>query len=255
MFGAFEHWFGARERRIRVDQIRGRIHRAAVFAIVAILVFGAAFRAGAFDEAVRQEHVLLGVEKLLDGAGVDQASFLQIHVYLLGQFVVFRRVGAVPVVKGDVKTVEVGLAASGYVGHKGLRCLAGFLGGDHDRRAVGVVGTDKIHLVPLHPLKPHPDIGLDVLHDVADVEIAVGIRQGGGDEELAGRGHSGIREFRNSEIRKRHQSEPRTRVQDLGLSPVIATKPGKRRRAPAKGATHAYWPHPSGAGPALRESG
>ena len=34
-------------------------------------------------------------------------------------------------------------------------------------------------------VEPHPEIGLDVFHDVADVEIAVGIRQGGGNEELA----------------------------------------------------------------------
>jgi hypothetical protein len=37
----------------------------------------------------------------------------------------------------------------------------------------------------LHALEAHPDIGLDVFHDVADVEVAVGIRQGGGDEKLA----------------------------------------------------------------------
>jgi hypothetical protein len=51
-----------------------------------------------------------------------------------------------------------------------------------------IVGTDKVHLVTLHALVTHPDVGLDVLHDVADVEIAVGIRQGGGHEELAGHG-------------------------------------------------------------------
>ena len=38
----------------------------------------------------------------------------------------------------------------------------------------------------LHALEAHPDVGLDVLHDVADVERAVGVGQGGGDEELAG---------------------------------------------------------------------
>ena len=40
----------------------------------------------------------------------------------------------------------------------------------HDRRAVRVVGADEVHLVPLHPLEAHPDVGLDVFHDVADVE-------------------------------------------------------------------------------------
>ena len=42
--------------------------------------------------------------------------------------------------------------------------------------AVGIVGADEMHLVPLQPLEPHPDIGLDVLHDMADVERAVRVR-------------------------------------------------------------------------------
>ena len=64
--------------------------------------------------------------------------------------------------------------------------LPGFLRGEHDRRAVRVVGADEMHLVALHALEAHPDVGLDVLHDVADVERPVGVGQGGGDEELAG---------------------------------------------------------------------
>ena len=38
----------------------------------------------------------------------------------------------------------------------------------------------------LHALKPHPDVGLDVFHDVADMKVAVGVGQGGGDKECAG---------------------------------------------------------------------
>ena len=49
-----------------------------------------------------------------------------------------------------------------------------------------VVCAYKIDVVALHALKSHPDIGLDVFHDVADVELAVGIRQGGGNKKLAG---------------------------------------------------------------------
>jgi hypothetical protein len=36
-------------------------------------------------------------------------------------------------------------------------------------------------------LKPHPNIGLDVFHDVPNMEVAVGIRQGGGNEDLTQR--------------------------------------------------------------------
>jgi hypothetical protein len=109
---------------------------------------------------------------------------------MLRQFVVLGRVGAVPVVERDVEAVEVRLAAGGDLRHEGLRREPGLLGGDHDRRAVGVVGADEVHLVPAHALEPHPGVGLDVLHHVADVEGGVGVGQGGGDEELAGHGSS-----------------------------------------------------------------
>ena len=50
----------ARQGRERVDQLGRRVHGAARSAVVAVLVFGVAARALAFDEAVRQEHVLSG---------------------------------------------------------------------------------------------------------------------------------------------------------------------------------------------------
>ena len=70
--------------------------------------------------------------------------------------------------------------------HQLLRRDAFGLGLEHDRRAVRVVGADEVHRVALHALEAHPDVGLDVLHDVADMERAVGERQGGRDED-AGR--------------------------------------------------------------------
>ena len=111
MLSLFQHRCRAAQARVRVFQIGGRIHRAAVFAVVAVLVFGAALRAFAFDEAVRQKHVFLGIEKLLYGFALYQRAALvgrqiaQVTVNLLRQRVVFRRVGGMPVVKADVKTV------------------------------------------------------------------------------------------------------------------------------------------------------
>ncbi len=45
---------------------------------------------------------------------------------------------------------------------------------------------DVVHDMAAHPLKAHPDVGLDVFHDMPDVERAVGVGQGGGDEEIRG---------------------------------------------------------------------
>ncbi len=72
------------------------------------------------------------------------------------------------------------------VGDELLGRLARLFRRQHDRRAVRVVGADEMHLVALHALEAHPDVGLDVLHDVADVERPVGVGQGRGDEEPAG---------------------------------------------------------------------
>ena len=55
----------------------------------------------------------------------------------------------------------------------------------HDRRAVRVVGADVVDFVALHLLEAHPDVGLDVLDQVAEVDGAVGVGQGGGDEDAA----------------------------------------------------------------------
>ncbi len=99
----------------------------------------------------------------------------------------------VPVVERDVKAVEIALAAGGDLGDECFGRLPGLLRRQHDRRAVRVVGADEMHLVALHPLEAHPDIGLDVLHHVADVERRVGVGQSGGDEKPAA--SHGEREF------------------------------------------------------------
>ena len=188
MLGVFQYRCGPRQRRVRFFQIGGCIHRAAVFAVVPVLVFGAALGAFALDEAVGQKHVFLGIEKLLDGFALNQAAALlggqvaQVAVNLLRQGMVFRRIGAVPVVKANVEAIEVGLAARSDVGDKLLRREARFFSGNHDRCAMRIVSTHEIHRVALHALVAHPNIGLDVLHHVPDVEVAIGIGQGGGDK-------------------------------------------------------------------------
>src|SRR6266446_4887569 len=55
---------------------------------------------------------------------------------------------------------------------------------------VHFVCADEMHDISEHPLEADPDVGLDVFHDMPDVERAVGVGQGGGDEEFAGHPHS-----------------------------------------------------------------
>ena len=183
--GGLQHWRRARERALGIDEIGGRVDRAALLARVAVLVRRPALGAGALDEAVCEEHALGGVVELLDLLGVDQARVAQAAVDLLGELGVFRAVGAVPVVERNVKAVKILLAAGGDFRDELLGGDALFLGRDHDRGAVGVVGAHEVHRVAAHSLMTNPDVGLDVLHDVADVKGAVCIGQGGRDEKIA----------------------------------------------------------------------
>ena len=53
----------------------------------------------------------------------------------------------------------------------------------HDRRPMGVVGTDIGRVVADEVLETHPDIRLDVFNQVTEVDGAIGIREGRGDEQ------------------------------------------------------------------------
>ncbi len=64
VLGVFEYRHGAGNRRARVFQLGGRVGGAAFFAVVAVLVFSAAFGAGALNETVGQEHAFFRVEIL-----------------------------------------------------------------------------------------------------------------------------------------------------------------------------------------------
>jgi len=58
-------------------------------------------------------------------------------------------------------------------------------GTDHDARAVRVVSAHVEHTSPGHALKPHPDVRLDVFHEMPDVERGVRVRECARDEKAA----------------------------------------------------------------------
>ena len=92
--------------------------------------------------------------------------------------------------------METGKVAGVFVPHtadQGFRRDAFLFCAQHDRRAVGVVGAHVAAVVAAHLLEAHPDIGLDVFDQMAEVDAAVGVGQGGGDEDLAGHGGGGAR--------------------------------------------------------------
>ncbi len=80
VLGALAHRRGARQRRVRIDQVGRRVDGAAVLAGIAVLILRMADRAFALDVAIRQEHLLHRVVELLDRLAVDQARRLELAV-------------------------------------------------------------------------------------------------------------------------------------------------------------------------------
>ena len=55
---------------------------------------------------------------------------------------------------------------------------------NHYRCAVSVVGAEVKALIAAYFLKPHPDIGLEIFDEMADVDGAVCVGQGGGNDDF-----------------------------------------------------------------------
>jgi hypothetical protein len=197
---------GAGHHRIRVLQFGRRIGGAAHFARVAVLVLRAALRALALDEAVRQEHFLHRIVELLDRTLRDQIGGFQLAVDVFAEDAVLVRIGLVIIVETDHEAAEVARRrracrqsaeeVAGMFVQYALDQLArrdAFLfGAQHDGRAVLVVRADVMHLVAAHALEAHPDVGLDVFDQMTEMDGAVGVGQGAGDEQATA-GHDGER--------------------------------------------------------------
>jgi len=74
------------------------------------------------------------------------------------------------VVIADVKACEISLMFLTHFANHLLRSDTKLLSFKHDRRAVGIVGADEVDLVAAHSLVTDPDISLDVLQHMAEVD-------------------------------------------------------------------------------------
>ena len=74
------------------------------------------------------------------------------------------------VVIADVKASKIGLMLLTHFGNHLLWGDPQLLRFQHDRRAVGIVRTDEVNLVAAHSLVTDPDISLDMLQHVAEVD-------------------------------------------------------------------------------------
>jgi hypothetical protein len=216
---------GAGNRRIGVLQLVGGVRRAAAFAVVTVLVVRTALRAFALDETIGQEHLLERVVILLDGARLDQAGRLQAGVDFVGAGTRLVGMGRVVVVETDVEAGKVARMLAMHAFDQRLRRDSLLLGTQHDRRAMRVVGADVPALMAAHFLEAYPDVGLNVLDQMTEVDCAVGIRQGGSDENLAchwalaQRGKGGILPKRPIRIEQMPRPLCATRIEPSEHSP------------------------------------
>ncbi len=178
----------ARQGGSRIIQIGGVVSGAAVVAVVAVLVRAATARAIAFDEAIGQKQLSLGVKQLLHLAGEYQLLLAQRFKNGFRELAVFLAVGGVVVVVGNVKPLKVAHVFLTEFLDQRLRVHASLLGKQHGCRAVGIVAANVVHLVAAQALEAHPDVCLYFLQQRAQVYRAADVGQRTGDEYSAGHG-------------------------------------------------------------------
>ena len=170
--GAAQLGHGTRDRAHRVLQILGAVDGSAGVAVVAVLIGRSAARALALDETIGQEDARLGVVELGDLPAHDVTAVAQGLPDLADQPLVRRAVGAAVVIEDHAEVGEVPFVGRAYFFEQRLGFAPFLLGANHRRGPVGVVGADVGHLVAAHALEAHPDVRLDVLDQVPEVDVA-----------------------------------------------------------------------------------
>jgi hypothetical protein len=157
---------------------------AAARALVPARLLVAALVAGAEDVAVGEEHGVLHAVELLARALQEVAVQVEAAEELLARRgVVGAETRAGPVVETDREAVEGALdllaPAPDVVGVGDVLLLRV----DRDRRAVLVRAADEDDVLALHAQRAHVDVGREVgARDLAEVDRAVGVGEGAGDE-------------------------------------------------------------------------
>ncbi len=185
MLGFFFHRGSARHRRAGIDQLGGCVGGAAGLTVVTILVFGFALGAGAFDETIRQKHLLFRIKELRDLARGNVIIVLELAVDVLREVLILLRVRGVIVVETDVEAREVFLMLLTNPVDQLLRGNSLTLGPQHNGGAVSIVCANVVAVVATHVLEAHPDIGLNVFQQVPQMNGPVGVGQGAGNQNIA----------------------------------------------------------------------
>ena len=120
-----------------------------------------------------------------DNPTIDSTSGIQAVIDQFGIMAAFGRMRGVIVVEFNQEIGKVRPMLAPDALDQLFRGHAVLFGTQHDRSAVGVIGAKVVAFVATQFLEAHPDIGLDVFNQMADVDGTVGVGQGAGDKDAA----------------------------------------------------------------------
>src|SRR5262245_24796836 len=190
VYGLAYHRRRATDGTAWIMEVRRIVRGAAYFTDIAVLVSGPALGigAGATNEAVGQKPRILLAIILCYRARHDMALLTQALEDIFRVLTIFRTVGRIITVKGNVEIGKVTLMLNVILGNKFLGCYPGTLSIDFDGRAMRIISAHIHRVLSRHFEKAHEDIGLDIFDEMAQVNTAVGIGQSAGDENWVSHG-------------------------------------------------------------------
>ena len=113
------------------------------------------------------------------------AVFLQLAIDVFRELAVLFGVGGVIVVEADVKTTEILLVLVPDTINQVFGRDAFPLGTEHNGSPMSIVRANVVAVLATHFLIAHPDIRLNVFQQMAQVDGAIGVRQGAGYQNIA----------------------------------------------------------------------
>ncbi len=168
------------EHAFRIDEFRRRIDGAAPLAAIPILLLLTALRTGAANKTVGEKTPGNRIVKLLDFAFGNQIGFSNLFPNEITEALGLRRVRTPVVVERDIKSAEIFQVSFFDLGDKLFFGNSLLIRGNRNRGAVRVVGAKITAILAAKLLKTHPNVRLNVLDKVPNVNIAVRIRERAG---------------------------------------------------------------------------
>jgi hypothetical protein len=159
--------------------------RAALVATVAVLVGRFALRTSSLDEAIGQKSACHQIVKLRYLSLVNQSGFADRRPDFFAHRPIIRTMRAAVVVEFDAEPGEIADMGLAHGGDQLFLAYAFLLGPNHYGCAVRVIGANINTAMTAQLLKPDPDVGLQVLYKMTDVDVAVCIGKCAGDENFS----------------------------------------------------------------------